>query len=293
MLSKIEEFSKSGVDVVLMMYGLDSQQLKLAVEKAHELGMATIGELATTSYKEAVALGLDAFVHTQRYTHDLAPPDIVRAIAQDHHGMQSRDHIFKYQQLLIDMEPDDPRLVQHASVLVNGGVPLMPTLSLVYLAFPENPNPWNEPEATILDPKDIHRPADPQTGKVDYTPELYERWHQLAESLLMFDQVFFKAGAKYLAGSGTDILGTMPGISVHTELAFLKKVGMTTREALAAATSNLSETFGWDEVGLLEPGRYADILVVDGNPLDELANLKNISVLFKGGAVIDRDSLLK
>lgn len=292
-LGTIEKHSKSGADVVLLMYGLDPQQLKLAVEKAHELGMSTIGELGYTSYKEAVGLEIDAFVHTQRYSHDLAPPDIVKAIANDHHGMKSREHIFHYQQLIIDIQPDDPRLVEHASVLGGSGIPLMPTLSLYYLAFPENPNPWNEPVAAILNPDDVHRPANPKTGKVEYTPEQYKRWNQLAAKLLMLDQVYYQAGSKYLAGSGADLLGAMPGISLHQELMFLGKVGLPPRETIAAATSNYSQAFGWKDVGLVEPGRFADILVVEGNPLEGLNNLRNISILMKGGEIIDRGSLLK
>jgi len=58
----------------------------------------------------------------------------------------------------------------------------------------------------------------------------------------------------------------MPGISTHTELELLVRSGLTPREALAAATSNYSERFGWRELGLVEAGRRADLLILAADP---------------------------
>ena len=61
----------------------------------------------------------------------------------------------------------------------------------------------------------------------------------------------------------------LPGISLHTELELLVRLGLSSREALAAATNNYSLQFGWNELGQITPGRRADILVVDGDPTAE------------------------
>ena len=84
----------------------------------------------------------------------------------------------------------------------------------------------------------------------------------------------------------------MPGISLHTELELLVRLGLSPREALAAATNNYALQFGWTELGQIAPGRRADILVVDGDPTINIWNARRISVLIEDGSVIDRQSLL-
>jgi imidazolonepropionase-like amidohydrolase len=84
----------------------------------------------------------------------------------------------------------------------------------------------------------------------------------------------------------------MPGISLHTELEMLVRLGLTPREALAAATNNYALQFGWNELGQITPGRRADILVVDGNPAANIWNARRISGIVLEGNIIDRNSLL-
>jgi hypothetical protein len=291
-LAQIDEAAAQGYRIVLLMYGVTPDQLRLAVRKGHESGMTVLGELGSTSYAEAIETDIDGFVHTIRYSLDLVPPDLGRAIAADHHGMESRQTLVDYQQFFIDLEADDPRLLSHAALLASSGKPLIPTLALQYLPLPFSTNPWDEPIAGILDADDIHMPANRETGEHEVPPEAAARWERLATKLFMADSVYCAAGARYLAGSGTDLLGTMPGISLHTELELLVRLGLTPREAIAAATANFAEFLGWEDVGLLDPGRYADILVLAGNPLEDLQNLKRIEILLKGGQVMDRSSLI-
>ncbi len=84
----------------------------------------------------------------------------------------------------------------------------------------------------------------------------------------------------------------MAGISLHTELELLVRLGLSPREALAAATNNYAIQFGWNELGQIAPGRRADILVVDGDPTESIWNARRISGLIVDGNVVDRDALL-
>jgi imidazolonepropionase-like amidohydrolase len=72
----------------------------------------------------------------------------------------------------------------------------------------------------------------------------------------------------------------------------LVRLGLTPREALAAATNNYALQFGWNELGQIAPGRRADILVVDGNPAASIWNARRISGIVLEGNIIDRNSLL-
>jgi imidazolonepropionase-like amidohydrolase len=72
----------------------------------------------------------------------------------------------------------------------------------------------------------------------------------------------------------------------------LHRYGLTNRQALAAATSNPSVFNHWKNIGVIEAGRDADILVLSANPLDDLENLENIDRLYLAGKLVDRKSLL-
>lgn len=76
----------------------------------------------------------------------------------------------------------------------------------------------------------------------------------------------------------------------HRELAYLKEAGMTNADILAAATRVGAEIMRMgDKLGTLEPGKIADILVVGGNPVDDLAHLKDVRyVIADGEMVVDR-----
>jgi imidazolonepropionase-like amidohydrolase len=72
----------------------------------------------------------------------------------------------------------------------------------------------------------------------------------------------------------------------------LVRLGLSAREALAAATNNYSLQFGWNELGQISPGRRADILVLDADPSVNIWNVRRISGLVLDGNVMDRDGLL-
>ena len=111
--------------------------------------------------------------------------------------------------------------------------------------------------------------------------------------LWRINQAMFAAYPHYLAATGAGALGSMPGISMHVELEMLVRLGLSPREALAAATNNYALEFGWDELGQIAPGRRADILVLDGDPTTNIWNARRISTLIVDGSVMDRDGLLR
>jgi imidazolonepropionase-like amidohydrolase len=64
------------------------------------------------------------------------------------------------------------------------------------------------------------------------------------------------------------------------------KYGMTPLEAIQAATLNASQALGRDDVGIVEKGRYADLVGVKGDPLKDVAVLETVSAVVKGGELI-------
>jgi hypothetical protein len=293
LITKIDSLYEADFKVLLMMYALTPAQAKMVYDHAKSLGMATIGELGMTTYKEGMEIGIDAFVHTTRYSLDVAPVDMANAVANEPFSNDLNSPKWKYYKYLTQLEKGNAAMLEHAKNIATSDSYIMPTMSLSYLDLPDAQNPWNDPVAKILNPEDINRPADPETGKHSIDPEEQAAYSNLiANETAVIEPAYHQAGAKYLSGSATDVWGTMPGISLHTELMLLHtKPGLSLEEVLAATTINFSNAFGW-KVGQLKPGYEADILILDKDPLQALENLNAIDKIFNNGLEVNRDSLL-
>jgi hypothetical protein len=161
----------------------------------------------------------------------------------------------------------------------------------------------------LLDPARMFSPSDRETGEMVYPvpgwarhlPGMTQRWMEAnlqkkadlsAMRFWRINQTIYAAYPHYLAATGAPVFGTMPGISMHTELEMMVRLGLSAREALATATNNYSLQFNWNELGLIAPGRRADILVVDDDPTVNIWNVRRISTLIVDGNVVDREPLL-
>ena len=288
--AQVDAFATSGVKVLLLHYPLAPDQIQAVAAHARARGIATIGELGATTYQAAMAAGVMAFVHTSRYSLELAPPDLRAQVADAPFGPPR----VPYYEYLSKVPLDDPNLAAYAAALARSGVGLIPTLSLNYLDLPGHRNPWREPAAALLDPADIHLPADRRTGTrpppANGTSEGFPPG--ATEHLTLIESRYCKAGVHYLAGSGTDAFGTMPGISLHTELELLVKACLTPRQALAAATANVGAIFGWRNIGEVRPGYNADLVVLGADPTRDVTNLKRIDQVVLAGTLLDRGALL-
>src|SRR5882762_4716547 len=94
----------------------------------------------------------------------------------------------------------------------------------------------------------------------------------------------FASGVK--VAFGTDAAVYPHGLNAH-EFAVMVKLGLTPLEAITAATVNAADLLGWSgKVGSLEPGAWADIIAVDGDPLKDVTTLERVKFVMKGGEVI-------
>jgi len=97
----------------------------------------------------------------------------------------------------------------------------------------------------------------------------------------------FEAGVK--VAMGTDAAVYPHGLNAH-ELAVYVRLGMTPIQAIRTTTLNAADLLGWsDKVGSIEPGKWADIVAVDGDPLSDVAALQQVKFVMKGGEVVKND----
>ena len=94
----------------------------------------------------------------------------------------------------------------------------------------------------------------------------------------------FAAGVK--VGFGTDAAVYPHGMNAH-EFAVMVKLGLTPLAAIQSATVSGADLLGWsDKIGAIEPGKWADIIAVDGDPLADVTTLERVKFVMKGGEVV-------
>jgi len=131
---------------------------------------------------------------------------------------------------------------------------------------------------------DWQREHAPQANLPDYATRKMEMVSQVGKANI---KKAFEAGVKI--GMGTDAAVYPHGLNAH-ELAVYVSLGMTPLQAIQTATINDADLLGWsDKVGTLEPGKWADIIAIDGDPLQDITTLQHVKFVMKGGDVVKND----
>jgi hypothetical protein len=304
-LRQMNDTARLGTRVLWLGWNLTAANTQWIIAHAHQLGLVTYGEFISTPYRVGIEAGVDALPHMNRYGLGVIPDELQRPLVENSDG-PAANTAYDYAERL---PPTDAHLRLYAQFLATHRAALMPAFSLFFLHLPGHRNLWKEPAARLLDPAHMYEPSDRVTGEIDYPlaqwtrhlPLSTQRWledgqrkkaDQSAMRMWRTSETIFSAFPHCLAASGASSKGTMAGISLHTELELLVRLGLSPREALAAATNNYAIQFGWNELGQIAPGRRADILVVDGDPTQSIWNVRRISGLIVDGNVMDRDALL-
>ncbi len=103
--------------------------------------------------------------------------------------------------------------------------------------------------------------------------------------------VMYRAGVPILAGTDANAAAGVPaaishGVSLHHELELLVDAGLSAVDALRAATSRPAHYFGLADRGVIEPGRRADLVLIDGNPLQDITATRSIRRIWCGGVEV-------
>jgi imidazolonepropionase-like amidohydrolase len=172
---------------------------------------------------------------------------------------------------------------------------------------------WQCPTFTVLRLFTLAtNPAITNDARLKYMPpEMRSEWNGMTSSRLKnssakyaaLGEAYFQkhleivgamqhAGVSILAGTDTGNPYCMPGFSLHDELAFLVQAGLTPMEALQAATLNAARFMGREkDLGTITTGKLADLVLLDANPLDDIANTRKIAAVIYNGKMFPRTSL--
>jgi imidazolonepropionase-like amidohydrolase len=120
--------------------------------------------------------------------------------------------------------------------------------------------------------------------KIGTPPDLIAKGREVMPAARKNVARAFAAGVK--VGFGTDAAVYPHGLNAH-EFAVMVKLGLTPLQAIQSATINDADLLGWsDKVGTIEPGKWADIIAVDGDPLADVTTLERVKFVMKGGEIV-------
>ena len=98
--------------------------------------------------------------------------------------------------------------------------------------------------------------------------------------------LFNEHGVKIMAGTDTPIGFLTPGYSLHKELELLVEAGLTPLQALKSATITPAEFFNLEnKMGTIDPGKYADLVILNSNPLKKIKNTQDIHAVISKGKI--------
>jgi hypothetical protein len=292
LIARVDQLADQGFRGVTISYDVWPDQMDVIVAESKRREMATLAEPAFTTYPYAIHAGVSVLPHNDHYLLELAPPALLLDRADDLNAGSAAYHA------ICVVDPGSTEVANYGAQLAKSSTALMPTLAMEATADGlDVPNPWSTPSAALIKAADLDNPVDPSTGEAPFLASIpMERrkpvrdcaWRKEA-----FDARLYQLGAKFLAGSTATEYGIMPGSGLHLELTLLHRIGLSPREAIAAATSNFADIYGWRDVGRIEPGRVADVLILDADPRSDLAALDHIDRIIFRGAMLDRKSLLE
>jgi imidazolonepropionase-like amidohydrolase len=129
-----------------------------------------------------------------------------------------------------------------------------------------------------------YSPPEPESSQSTQSPAKQERERRFKNGILTSFRMAVDAGVKIAMGSDSSVI---PHGENPKEVVWMATHGMTPLQAIRAATTNAADLLGWtDRVGSITKGKYADIIAIRGNPLEDVKLLENVGFVMKGGLVV-------
>ncbi len=282
-----QEFLDAGADILYPADGDGPPELfRPLVEEAHKAGkaavMRTIGP--GTGGVEAALMDSDVLVHAgelgNRLAKDPAKWKNYNALPPDPYS---------------DM--DEAKIPEIIKILLDHHVALEPDLMATSRGFSKNWARVQQEDASFsTDPALLAYYPDAQikgllenvkSPETYLTPAQFDVRSRGFKNEMIFLHKLVEAGGRVLPAS--DIPQTPPGFGLLQELAvFQEDIGLTPAQVLQAATKWPAESFKLHDLGTIEPGKLADVVIVNADPLQTVLNLRKIDTVIKDGVVVDR-----
>lgn len=279
-LEWIERYHGLGYEQVKVYSSLDPELLPAIAEAGRERDLRLSGHVPQgITASEAVALGFDELQHTNFLFLefwgdegiDTRTPERFTQVAARAAGLD------------LGSEPVE----RFVALLAEEGIEVDPTLAIFEGMFLARPGEVSPPYAAVAHrlPPQVRRNL--QGGGLQPPEGEEETYRRSFERMVEMVGKLHRAGVPILAG--TDGLA---GFTLHRELELYVQAGIPAPGVLRIATLGAAEVTGRaDELGTVEPGKLADLIVVDGDPTEDISDIRNVELVLKGGTLLESAAL--
>ena len=256
-------------------------ELSAAIAAAHARGIKVTGHLCSIGFTEAADLGIDNLEHGLLVDTEFsagkqpdACPDTKAALAH-----------------LATMRVDGPEIRGLIKHLVAKQVAVTSTLP-VFETFVPGRAPQ---DARVLDAMLPQTRAEYLKTRERVAAMKDSPWTKAFQLEMAFEHAFVQAGGTLLAGlDPTGYGGVIAGYGDQREVELLVEAGFTPVQAIEIATLNGARFLGADEeIGSIDVGKAADLVLVKGNPAKNFSDIRNVTLVFKDGVGYDPAKLVK
>ncbi|TFB14265.1 imidazolonepropionase [Filobacillus milosensis] len=262
----------------IKVYGLLSPEVMEAVtSEAHQHGVEVSCDLIHSTQVnalEAAKMGVKWFEHNSGFMQAMYPEWSPLS------GAEVRDQI--------DLEhPNLDKIQEVCEEMLKYDAFLCPT-TVVYDQANRYPKYWRSDE------RFINEALLNQWEQISqYADALKQQIGCQTEYIKAITKTYYDLGGTVVAGTDTPAgVWTYPGMALHRELELLVESGLSELQALQSATITAAQSINYDDLGVIAPGKVADLLVLDSHPLLNIKHAREIDSIIKGGKLYQQEELL-
>ena len=258
--------------------------VRAVVDEAHASRVPVIAHPGWTTWSDALAAGVDHLTHATDWAETMLRPErraLVEAVIKERGPMRGRID------WLEQLDLDYPEVAVAIGRVAKAGVSLDPTLVAYDSKFLDPSASRYRRNASVDIVPEMH--ADWRactTVTRDWTANDYRRWAAAWLKMLRFVRMLHDRGV--LLTTGTDVTNpwVIPGESLHQEFELLASAGLPPAAILKMTGENAARALGRRDVGVIEPGRRADLVLLAADPLVDISNTRRIAWVMQGGRVV-------
>jgi imidazolonepropionase-like amidohydrolase len=272
----VEYWASQGAESFKAYMHITRAELETALTAAHSRGLKITGHLCSIGFRDAAGLGIDNLEHGLVVDTEFLPVKEPDACPP---GPSAPD--------LAKLEMNSEAVQQTIHELVRHNVAVTSTLAVFEVAPPLAQRFIDALAPDALRNYLVGRDRLPETARKNSA--------QRIKTELEFERAFVKAGGLLVAGCDPTGNGSaVAGFGDQRNLELLVEGGFTPLEAIRIATLNGAKFLGLDSrIGSIAAGKQADLVVIDGNPAAQIADVEKVHLVFKDGVGYDPDKLLQ
>ncbi len=270
-----------GVDMVKLYAYLTPELIAAGVDEAHRLGVPAIAHVMLTTWTEAARLGLDGIVHVPGWSARLLPAG-ARA---KYTTMMAGGSQFMYGWFEL-VELDGVEMQEAITALATRRMHLDPTLVVFERAVRgDDSTITRSPHLGDASPALLRNWRDFFSFSAGWSANDFQRARAAWPKALRLTRLLYERGVLLTAGTDANNPWVVPGESYHRELELLVDAGIPPLDVLRIATHNGAQALGiLHDVGTIEPGKRADLVLVRGDPSRDISATRQVQWVARSGA---------